>query len=211
MNTIKIYRVNDDYGFFSNFSKHPIYYMGPWKTAEHCFQAMKFFGTSFENESLIARCETPFEASKLGRSLSPIRKDWENIKVDLMYEIVKAKFVQNGKIRETLISTEQSIIIEHTKNDCFWGDGGDGSGENILGKTLMKVREQLAKEYKNICSYIPPWEKFPDYIESDLGWRMGAGESYLNEWTLWFSGLLEHEKNEYVKAYPKVAIKSKGC
>jgi predicted NAD-dependent protein-ADP-ribosyltransferase YbiA (DUF1768 family) len=25
----------------------------------------------------------------------------------------------------------------------YWGDGGDGSGQNELGKTLMRVRDQL--------------------------------------------------------------------
>jgi N-glycosidase YbiA len=39
-------------------------------------------------------------------------------------------------------------IIEHTRNDNYWGDGGDGGGRNMLGKTLMLVREELRKGEK---------------------------------------------------------------
>ena len=34
-------------------------------------------------------------------------------------------------------------IVEHTKNDAYWGDGGDGSGRNMLGRILMEVRRRL--------------------------------------------------------------------
>jgi len=34
-------------------------------------------------------------------------------------------------------------LIEHTKKDSYWGDGGNGSGKNKLGKILMKVRYEL--------------------------------------------------------------------
>ncbi len=34
-------------------------------------------------------------------------------------------------------------LVEHTANDAYWGDGGDGNGKNRLGSLLMKVREEL--------------------------------------------------------------------
>jgi predicted NAD-dependent protein-ADP-ribosyltransferase YbiA (DUF1768 family) len=36
--------------------------------------------------------------------------------------------------------------VEHTKNDAYWGDGGDGIGKNRLGQILMAVREELRGE-----------------------------------------------------------------
>jgi ribA/ribD-fused uncharacterized protein len=46
---ILFYRVNEPYGFFSNFSKHPITLNGKeWPTTEHYFQAQKFVGTPYE-------------------------------------------------------------------------------------------------------------------------------------------------------------------
>jgi len=36
-------------------------------------------------------------------------------------------------------------LVENTANDHYWGDGGDGSGKNMLGKILMQVRDELRK------------------------------------------------------------------
>ena len=56
---------------------------------------------------------------------------------------VREKFRQNPVIKEDLLETGDSIIIEHTKNDSYWADGGDGTGKNMLGKILMEVRAKL--------------------------------------------------------------------
>ncbi len=40
-------------------------------------------------------------------------------------------------------------IVDHFTSCCtdfYWGDGGDGSGENQLGKILMLVRGKLRRE-----------------------------------------------------------------
>jgi predicted NAD-dependent protein-ADP-ribosyltransferase YbiA (DUF1768 family) len=42
-----------------------------------------------------------------------------------------------------LLSTGHETIVEHTANDDYWGDGGDGSGRNRLGLLLMELREIL--------------------------------------------------------------------
>jgi N-glycosidase YbiA len=60
-----------------------------------------------------------------------------------MRKAVLAKFVQHDDIRQILLSTADAIIIEHTEKDSCWGDGGDGSGKNMLGQILMEVREEL--------------------------------------------------------------------
>jgi ribA/ribD-fused uncharacterized protein len=83
-------------------------------------------------------------AARMGRDRSkPIRADWETVKIDVMRSAVRAKFEQHADIRQTLLSTGDSRIVEHTTNDRFWGDGGDGSGENWLGRILMEIREEL--------------------------------------------------------------------
>ncbi|MFR3747673.1 NADAR domain-containing protein [Streptococcus sp.] len=42
-----------------------------------------------------------------------------------------------------MLATGDGILIEHTRNDDYWADGGDGSGKNKLGLLLMQVREEL--------------------------------------------------------------------
>ena len=36
------------------------------------------------------------------------------------------------------METGDRKLIEHTDKDKYWGDGGDGKGENRLGILLMK-------------------------------------------------------------------------
>ena len=53
-----------------------------------------------------------------------------------------AKFGQHEDIRAVLLETGSAVIVEHTGNDR-WGDGGDGSGRNWLGRILVEVRGAL--------------------------------------------------------------------
>ncbi|MAZ56127.1 MAG: swarming motility protein YbiA, partial [Flavobacteriales bacterium] len=45
--------------------------------------------------------------------------------------------------KKYLLSTGDRELVEHTTRDSFWGDGGDGTGANQLGKGLMRIRTQL--------------------------------------------------------------------
>jgi hypothetical protein len=65
------------------------------------------------------------------------------VKDAIMEHAVFAKFTQHDDLRASLLATGDATLIEHTKNDRYWGDGGDGTGRNMLGITLMKVREEL--------------------------------------------------------------------
>jgi ribA/ribD-fused uncharacterized protein len=143
MNQILFYRQNDSYGEFSNFSAHPFELKGKvWPTSEHYFQAQKFAGT--EHEEAVRNAKTPSMAAKLGRSRSlPLRADWEAVKDDVMRDALRAKFDQHPKLKSLLLSTGDAELIEHTRNDSYWADGGDGTGKNRLGILLMELRAEL--------------------------------------------------------------------
>ena len=143
---INFYGTKDEYGCFSNFSRHRIFLKDKyWPTSEHYFQAQKFAGTEYEEEIRLA--PTPMKAANMGRSRQrPLRKDWEKVKDEIMLEAVRTKFTQREDLKETLLGTGDAILVEHTKNDNYWGDGGDGSGKNMLGKLLMQVREEIREK-----------------------------------------------------------------
>lgn len=143
MDVIHFYSVNAGHGGFSNFSPHPVVLKGKtWPTSEHYFQAQKFAGTPDEEEVRLAR--SPMIAARMGRSRKrPLRKDWECVKDRIMHEAVLAKFAQHADLRAILLGTGEAKIVEHTENDAYWGDGGDGTGRNMLGQILMRVREEL--------------------------------------------------------------------
>lgn len=140
---IKFYKVNEAYGCFSNFSKHGFELNEKyWETSEHFFQAQKFIGTEHEEEIRISK--SPMDAAKMGRDRArPIRKDWEEVKDDIMRVAVLQKFKSNVDILNILLSTGNEEIVENTSNDYYWGCGKDGSGKNMLGKILMEIREIL--------------------------------------------------------------------
>jgi ribA/ribD-fused uncharacterized protein len=146
MNPIQFYRVIEPYGEFSNFSPHPFDLKGKvWPTAEHYFQAQKFAGT--EHEDLIRLAKSPMVAARMGRSRErPLRQDWETAKEDILREALLVKFTQHPALRSLLLSTGDAELIEHTKNDRYWGDGGNGNGKNRLGQLLMELREKLKTE-----------------------------------------------------------------
>src|SRR6266516_2035641 len=143
MNHMRFYRVHDPHGQFSNFSPHPVQLKGrTWPTSEHYFQAQKFAGT--EHEETVRLAKSPMVAARMGRSRErPLRLDWETVKDDIMREALRAKFTQLPQLRSLLLSTGDAELVEHSRNDCYWADGGDGSGKNMLGKLLMELRVEL--------------------------------------------------------------------
>ena len=141
--TIYFYTRTDEYGDFCNFSPHGFELDGRyWRTAEHYFQAQKFFGT--DHEETIWRARTPGDAKGLGRTRKiPLRSDWEAVKDDVMYRAVFRKFQTHREIREKLLQTGDVQIVEAAPADFYWGCGSDGTGQNKLGHILMRVREEL--------------------------------------------------------------------
>jgi hypothetical protein len=76
---IKFYDPRDPWGFFSNFSRHPVAIYGRvWPTAEHAFQAMKFFPHRPDLVDWVHGSSTPGVAARRGRDRSyPLRVDWD--------------------------------------------------------------------------------------------------------------------------------------
>lgn len=140
---IHFYNLRDPYGEFSNFSRHPIFLAGKkWATSEHYFQAQKFVGTPHEEQ--VRLCKTPRQAADMGRDRKrPLRADWEAVKDDVMLDAIRAKFTQHADLKALLLGTGDAVLVEHTANDSYWGDGGDGSGKNRLGHLLMRLRTEL--------------------------------------------------------------------
>jgi ribA/ribD-fused uncharacterized protein len=142
---INFYSTRDAYGCFANFSRHPVTLDGKvWPTSEHFFQAMKFHPHRLDLVEEIRKARTPGDAARAGRDRKkPLRKDWESVKYDVMYRVVLTKFKQHERLRKILLGTKDAGLVEHTKNDSYWGDGGDGSGKNMLGQILMRIRVEL--------------------------------------------------------------------
>jgi ribA/ribD-fused uncharacterized protein len=151
---IKFYNLNERYGEFSNFAKdYPIMIDGKrWPTTEHYYQAQKFPGNP-EYQDAIRAAPEPRDALVMGNARqNEMRKDWHKgtVKLDVMRTALRAKFTQHAILRKLLLDTGNAKLIEHTKNDKEWGDGGDGSGKNKLGFLLMEVREEMRQKSQKL-------------------------------------------------------------
>ena len=143
---ILFYSVGDEFGEFSNFAAYPITIDSKrWPTSEHYFQAQKFHDPADREE--VRRAKTPMIAARLGRDRTKkLRPDWDSARVSVMRTALQAKFAQHEPLRALLLSTGDAKLVEHTENDDYWADGGDGSGQNMLGRLLMELRGELQVE-----------------------------------------------------------------
>lgn len=118
---IYFYKINDEYGCFSNFAHYGFELDGKWwMTSEHYFQAQKFCGTEYEET--IRLLDNPMKAAEMGRNRNlPLREDWEQVKDDIMRKAVYAKFSQNSELKNILLKTGSESIVENTSNDYYWG------------------------------------------------------------------------------------------
>ena len=139
-------RFKGEFAWLSNF-----YYYDTDVTVEHIFQASKVYRDAMYSEdmswqAMILQAETPGKAKELGRQ-APLRKDWDKVRVRVMYEALLEKF-DRPWLQEYLLATGNIPLIEgNTWHDNFWGDCKckkcDTLGHNHLGILLMRVRNEL--------------------------------------------------------------------
>jgi hypothetical protein len=150
MNEIRFHLKNEPYGYLSNFYElpQPIEIDGQWwPTSEHYFQAQQFIFTAPELAEAIRRTSAPSKVWRMAeRNRERRRSDWDSVKDVVMRKAVWEKFRQNASLADQLLATGDAELVEHTASDASWGDGGDGSGRNMLGKILMEVRARLRED-----------------------------------------------------------------
>lgn len=179
----------DENRFLSNFYPAVFLYNGyKWPHAEAAYQAMK--STDPKIHESFVRMTNPGEAKRAGK-LVELRPDWERVKLQIMRDIVNAKFDQNPHLQKMLLATGYAIIEEgNTWGDTIWGicPPGSGIGDNALGVILMATRERLVwalpVDYSRIYAGIGSRETPPEILEDMVtiatiagrdGWCLRSG------------------------------------
>lgn len=137
------------YYMFSNFSSFQVNWRGlNFMTSEHAYQAEKFVAVPAICEMIISS-RSAHDAKKLAKHYKDQRRsDWDQVKLGIMEEIVRAKHAQHTFIQERLLETKGKILVEDSPKDSFWGRGPDWKGENHLGKIWMKIRDEELEKLK---------------------------------------------------------------
>lgn len=69
----------------------------------------------------------------------------------------------------------------------------------LLRKSLQTMQDSLDALPRPLA---PPWQVFPDHARTSMGWRMGAGETYLDYFRDLFSTLSAEDRQAYISATP---------
>lgn len=138
------------YRFLSNFWNSPICYENKiYPTSEHLYQAFKTRDLEIREE--LRQAKTPGKVKRLARTMV-LREDWEEIKDDAMFLVIRLKFLQHPKLMKRLLGTKEILLVEGNYwHDNYWGDClcpkcRRVEGRNQLGKTLMKIRNGVPKK-----------------------------------------------------------------
>lgn len=111
--------------------------------------------SDLETAEKILKTDDPKEQKALGRLVKNFNDaEWDKVKFRLVTMINTAKFAQSESLRKFLLDTGHNIICEASPVDKIWGiglsednplawDTNTWKGENLLGRALMQVRENL--------------------------------------------------------------------
>jgi ribA/ribD-fused uncharacterized protein len=165
--SIEFYRANEKpYGAFSNLYRREIEINGSrLQTVELAYQSLKprdprvrDWLLSAPAPSLVALAAHTLSSDDadptaiMGRTADALlgfhtRPGWSRLRYPWMFACLQAKFSQHVDLRELLLSTGDSRIVEAGRIDDDagrrWGFV-NGRGQNYLGRVLMRIRAELA-------------------------------------------------------------------
>lgn len=146
----EVFFYEQDFYVLSNFSAFSIKWM--WRqfpTSEHAYHWEKFWPDTKDDNGFYVRnrileATSAHDAFKLAERHKSLRRhDWNDIKVDRMRDILRAKANQHEYVRHKLLATGNRTLIENSWRDNFWGWGPNRDGKNMLGVLWMEVRNEL--------------------------------------------------------------------
>lgn len=110
----------------------------------------------YETAEKVMETDCPRTCKKLGRQVKNFdNAQWELFRYHIVAKGCYYKFIQTKKIRDILLNTGESELVEASPYDRIWGIGFEEKdaeknrskwGANLLGRALMEVRGMLKKE-----------------------------------------------------------------
>lgn len=111
-------------------------------------------------EKILKKGHNPKTAKALGREVKNYDdKKWDEIRYEVMVDANRYKYSQSEELKELLLNPEfdGKHFVEASKYDRIWGvgmgecdplidDEKNWKGQNLLGKALDEVREELLNE-----------------------------------------------------------------
>lgn len=157
MSVICFHNADEEHGYLSN------WYVSPFTVDGVAFSSVEQFmmyrkAMCFCDEKAaqkIRAANNPAEIKELGRQvLNYDERVWAGVRQIIVYEGLLAEFSQNEDLCDKLKITGKTVLAECSVKDLIWGvglsmkdpnrfDTTKWKGQNLLGYTLMMVRERI--------------------------------------------------------------------
>lgn len=142
---------------FSNWHRCQFSYRGFTFTSVEQFMMLSKAKLFADERSAIAIMATndPAQQKAIGRKVAGFDESlWNRKRESIVYVGCREKFAQNRAMRSVLMASNPTVLVEASPWDRIWGVGLDARdpgiadpsqwrGQNLLGKTLMRVRDAL--------------------------------------------------------------------
>jgi ribA/ribD-fused uncharacterized protein len=142
-----IEQFRDEYRWLSNFTPVKVVYEGiEYASVEHAYMSAKSHDMVWKSrcaDSQVSAAQIKKESKEID-----LREDWEKVKFEVMLECVRQKMTQEP-FKSKLEATGNVYIQEGN----IWGDTVYGvclktnKGQNLLGKMIMKIREENREKF----------------------------------------------------------------
>lgn len=159
MQVVYFHNPDEENGYLSN------WYMSPFSVSGQNFTSMEQYmmyhkAICFHDHDIAEKILATDDVAKIkkyGRMVSNYNENyWNGVRQLIVYEGLYAKFSQNESIRQQLLATGDAILAECAVKDKIWGIGlsmtdlkrfdmNSWKGQNLLGYSLMMVRDRINK------------------------------------------------------------------
>jgi ribA/ribD-fused uncharacterized protein len=169
--SVVVYRTKEDFGGLSNMaSGYPLQVNGVRiLTAEALYQACRFPLMPEVQREIIGQHSPMTAKMKTKPHRKHTRPDWDDVRFKIMRWCLRVKLAQNyGEFGRLLLATHDRPIVEQSRKDDYWGakvaeDDETLTGQNVLGRLLMELRERLKQELPGQLLMVEPLS-IPDFF-----------------------------------------------
>jgi len=113
--------------------------------AEAAFQATKWWKDAADRGKF-ENAKTGTEAFHIKKGLSSADYSYAGLGRDGAMKAVLTQKFSDPAFQQALLATGDAYLLEHNEvkgRDDYWSDDHDGAGQNMLGNTLMALRQAL--------------------------------------------------------------------
>ncbi|CAE6511198.1 unnamed protein product [Rhizoctonia solani] len=156
---IYFFRPKGEHGYLSQWQASPFTDgTHSYENAEQYMMHRKgvLFAPDSPVTSAILETTNPRDIKALGRMIPNFDETvWKRERLNIVTEGSRLKFRQSEALKAQLLATEDKELVEASPFDRIWGVGfgakqapmkRDKWGENLLGKALMVIRQELQEE-----------------------------------------------------------------